>query len=85
MSERFKLHDADRFSSQEHPQWHPEMFAQGYQARHDNHGLDQCPSLDHASPFAVQSWRAGWADADMDFLLKRIANALESGRREGGK
>jgi hypothetical protein len=53
----------DRFSSHEDVEWAKGPFDDGAEARIFNYALDQCPSEDTIGPFAVKSWRAGWADA----------------------
>ena len=42
--------------------WNEDEYEAGYQARQEG-----APS----SISATRSWRAGWADADMDYLLAR--------------
>jgi hypothetical protein len=64
----------DRFSSREDVPWNQGCFDDGAEARIMGHGLDQCPSVDVIGEFAAQSWRAGWADADMQ-LTKDCMNS----------
>jgi hypothetical protein len=53
-----------RFSSHDVIEWAKGPFDDGAEARIFGYGLDQCPSEDTIGPFAVRSWKAGWADAD---------------------
>jgi hypothetical protein len=67
----------DRFSSREDaPAWHPELFAQGQQARGEGrplHGPDT-PSADAVGDYCRRSWLAGWCDADMALLADADGN-----------
>jgi hypothetical protein len=62
----------DRFSSTETVQWNQGAYDDGYEAR-CVHGapITACPNEDTIGRFAARSWRAGWADADMDFIARK--------------
>lgn len=63
-----------RFNSREELEWAKGPFDDGAEARIFGYGRDQCPGEDSIGPFAVKSWKAGWADADAS-----IAADLEAG------
>lgn len=59
----------ERFDSGEEVKWAKGPYNDGYEARTVYQvGLDQCPNAETIGAWAAKSWRAGWADADMDYL-----------------
>lgn len=57
--------------------WNQGAFDDGYAARYVyDQTLDQCPSVDVSGRFYVESWRAGWAEADREILTNGRAGNL---------
>lgn len=63
-------------SSQESVEWAKGPFDDGALARIYGQPIDAHPSVDTIGPFAVASWRAGWADADVNIAADKAAGTL---------
>lgn len=61
--------NTDRFSSKESVNWHHGAYWDGYKARSVHEAaITEAPSAETIGAWAHKSWRAGWADADMDII-----------------
>jgi hypothetical protein len=60
----------DRFDSRETVDWNEGAYRDGYEARSVyDAAITEAPSAEVIGDWCHKSWKAGWADADMDKLI----------------